>query len=170
MPRSQGSRWLVTSIGFERKSVSYLSPSFWWFADNLWWKLWLVKTPQSLPSFSQGILSVHMSVSKFSLFMRTSGEGDGTPLQCSCLENPRDRGAWWAAVYGVTQSWTQLKRLRSSSHSMRTSVILDWESNLLKYDLMIINYICHHLISKDMYWALGIQHINLGRHNSTYES
>ena len=37
------------------------------------------------------------------------GEGNGNPLQYSCLENPRDRGAWWAAVYGVTQSWTQLK-------------------------------------------------------------
>ena len=43
------------------------------------------------------------------------GEGNGNPLQCSCLENPRDRGAWWAAVYGVAQSWTQLKRLSSSS-------------------------------------------------------
>ena len=37
------------------------------------------------------------------------GEGNGNPLQCSCLENPRDRGAWWAAVYGITQSWTRLK-------------------------------------------------------------
>ena len=37
------------------------------------------------------------------------GEGNSNPLQCSCLENPRDGGAWWAAVYGVTQSWTQLK-------------------------------------------------------------
>ena len=45
------------------------------------------------------------------------GEGNGNPLQCSCLENPRDRGAWWAAVYGVTQSWTQLKWLSSSSSS-----------------------------------------------------
>ena len=36
-------------------------------------------------------------------------EGNGTPLQCSCLENPRDGGAWWAAIYGVTQSWTRLK-------------------------------------------------------------
>ena len=39
------------------------------------------------------------------------GEGNGNPLQCSCLENPRDGGAWWAAVYGVTQSWTWLKWL-----------------------------------------------------------
>ena len=37
------------------------------------------------------------------------GEGNGNPLQSSCLESPRDRGAWWAAVYGVTQSWTRLK-------------------------------------------------------------
>ena len=45
------------------------------------------------------------------------GEGNGNPLQCSCLENPRDGGAWWAAVYGVAQSQTQLKRLNSSSSS-----------------------------------------------------
>ena len=43
------------------------------------------------------------------------GEGPGNPLQCSCLENPRDGRAWWAAVCGVTQSWTRLKRLSSSS-------------------------------------------------------
>ena len=43
------------------------------------------------------------------------GEGNGN--QCSCLENPRDSGAWWAAVFGVAQSWTRLKRLSSSSSS-----------------------------------------------------
>ena len=43
------------------------------------------------------------------------GEENCNPLQCSCLENPRDGGAWWAAVYGITQSWTRLKRLISSS-------------------------------------------------------
>jgi len=42
------------------------------------------------------------------------GEGNGNPLQCSCLENPRNGGAWWAAIYGVAQSWTRLKRLSSS--------------------------------------------------------
>ena len=48
------------------------------------------------------------------------GEGNGNPLQCSCLENPRDRGAWWATVSGVTQSRTRLKRLsRSSSRQCR---------------------------------------------------
>ena len=45
------------------------------------------------------------------------GEGNGNPLQCSCLENPRDGGAWWAAVSGVAQSRIRLKRLSSSSSS-----------------------------------------------------
>ena len=49
-----------------------------------------------------------------------SREGSGNPLQCSCLENPRDGEAWWAAIYGVSQSWTRLKRL-SSSHSPQPS-------------------------------------------------
>ena len=48
------------------------------------------------------------------------GEGNGNPLQCSCLENPRDGGAWWAAVYGVTQSRTRLKRLSSSSMQLHS--------------------------------------------------
>ena len=51
------------------------------------------------------------------------GEGNGNPLQCSCLENPRDGGAWWAAVYGVAQSRTRLKRLSSSSSSSMRLII-----------------------------------------------
>ena len=47
------------------------------------------------------------------VFIQLFGEGNGNPRQCSCLENPRDGGAWWAAVYGVAQSWTRLKRLSS---------------------------------------------------------
>ena len=47
------------------------------------------------------------------------GEGNGNPLQCSCLENPREGGAWWAALYGVAQIRTWLKRLSSSSSSSR---------------------------------------------------
>ena len=49
-------------------------------------------------------------------------EGNGNPLHCSCLENPRDGGAWWAAVYGVAQSRTRLKWLSSSSSSSRKRV------------------------------------------------
>ena len=55
----------------------------------------------------------------FHFWLSCFGEGNGNPLQCSCLENPRDGGAWWAAVYGVTQSQTGLKRLSSSSSKMR---------------------------------------------------
>ena len=55
-------------------------------------------------------LHFHFSLSRI-------GEGNGNPLQCSCLENPRDGGAYWAAVYGVAQSRTRLKRLSSSSSS-----------------------------------------------------
>ena len=51
----------------------------------------------------------------FHFSLSCTGEGNGNPLQCSCLENLRDGGAWWAAVYGVAQSWTRLKRLSSSS-------------------------------------------------------
>ena len=56
----------------------------------------------------------------FQFSLSCIGEGNGNPLQCSCLENPRDGGAWWAAVSGVAQSQTQLKWLSSGSSSMRT--------------------------------------------------
>ena len=60
------------------------------------------------------------------------GEGNGNPLQCSCLENPRDSGAWWAAVYGVAQSLTRLKRFSSSSNrsvfSYKMLIAWLWES------------------------------------------
>ena len=52
------------------------------------------------------------------------GEGNGNPLQCSCLENPRDGGARWAAIYGVAQSQTWLKQLSSSSNSIHVSMLL----------------------------------------------
>ena len=53
----------------------------------------------------------------FHFLLSCIGEGNGNPVQCSCLENPRDGGAWWAAVSGVAQSRTRLKRLSSSSSS-----------------------------------------------------
>ena len=63
------------------------------------------------------------------------GEGNGNPLQCSCLENTVDRGAWWAAVYGVAQSQTWLKRLSSSSSRF---LKLQWGIDLqLKEDLLL---------------------------------
>ena len=85
-------------------------------------------TPVLLPGKSHGWRSlvgcspwVHWATSEWPHFhfsLSCTGEGNGNPLQCSCLENPRDGGAWWAAVYGVTQSWTQRKRLSSSCSSI----------------------------------------------------
>ena len=60
----------------------------------------------------------------FHFSLSCTGEGNGNPLQCSCLENPRDRGAYWAAVYGVAQSRTWLKRLSSSSSSILFSIVV----------------------------------------------
>ena len=55
---------------------------------------------------------------QFHFSLSCIGAGNGNPLQFSCLKNPRDGGAWWAAFYGVAQSWTRLKRLNSSSSSL----------------------------------------------------
>ena len=57
-----------------------------------------------------------------SLSLSCIGEGNGNPLQCSCLENPREGGAWWAAIYGVAQSWTQLKWLSSSKKGAQSTL------------------------------------------------
>ena len=54
----------------------------------------------------------------FHFSLSCTGEGNGNPRQCSCLKNPRDGGAWWAAVYGVAQSQTRLKRLNSSNGNL----------------------------------------------------
>ena len=58
----------------------------------------------------------------FDFSLSHMGEGNGSPLQYSCLENPTDRGACWAAVYGVTQSWIWLTRFSSSSKLLPSSI------------------------------------------------
>ena len=84
-----------------------------------WRRKWQ-PTPVFLPRDSRGqrsLVGVAQSWTKLKcLSMHAcTGEGIANPVQSSCLENPRDRGAWWAAICGVVQSWTQLKRLSSSS-------------------------------------------------------
>ena len=66
------------------------------------------------------------------------GEGNGNPLQCSCLENPTDGGAWWAAVYGVAQSRTRLKRLSGSSSATWEAPTL-WKVRMNFDELFIIS-------------------------------
>ena len=77
-------------------------------SSTLAWKIPWMEEPDGLQSM--GSLKVgHDLMTSLSLFTFMHWRRNGNPLLCSCLENPRDRGAWWAAVYGVAQSWTQLK-------------------------------------------------------------
>ena len=83
-------------------------------SSTLVWKIPWTEEPHRLQS--TGSLGIRHDWAT-SLSLSCIGEGNGNPLQCSCLENPREGGAWWAAVYGVAQSRTWLKRLSSSSSS-----------------------------------------------------
>ena len=85
-------------------------------SSTLAWKIPQMEEPGRLQSMGSWRVRHDWAIS-FSLFLSCIGEGNGNPLQCSCLENPRDGGAWWAAVYGVAQSQTQLKWLSSSNSS-----------------------------------------------------
>ena len=94
-------------------------------SSTLPWKIPWMEEPGGLQSM--GSLRVgHDWATSLSLSFSCTGEGNGNPLQCSCLENPRDRGAWWAAVYGAAQSQTRLKRLSSSS-SCTTVCVQCWK-------------------------------------------
>ena len=73
---------------------------------TLAWKIPWMEEPDRLQSMRS--LRVGQD-SHFHFSLSCIGEGNGNPLQCSCLENPRDGGAWWAAVYGVSQSRTRVK-------------------------------------------------------------
>ena len=87
----------------------------------------------------------------FSLFCIRGGNGN--PLQCSCLENPRDRGAWWAAIYRVAQSRTWLKRLSSSSSSSAVS----WGCGHLKGGPVLkVCFQVAHSLPGLMSWCLSV--------------
>ena len=91
-------------------------------SSTLAWKIPWTEEPGRLQSM--GSLRVrHDWATSLPLSFSCIGEGNGNPLHCSCLENPRDGRAWWAAVYGVAQSRIWLRRLSSSSSSSRVVVI-----------------------------------------------
>ena len=120
-------------------------------SSTLAWKIPWTEEPGRLRSM--GSLRVGHD---WATSLSRTGEGNGNPLQCSCLENPRDGGAWWAAIYGVTQSRIQLKRLSSSSSSkfeisveitstnaparVQTKFSLAAGFNWVMYKLSIINW------------------------------
>ena len=86
-------------------------------SSTLAWKIPWTEEPGRLQSMGSQELDMTERL-PFHFSLSSIGEGNGNPLQCSCLENPRYGGAWWAAVYGVTQSWTRLKWLSSSSRPL----------------------------------------------------
>ena len=116
-------------IDIIQTSIKYAPFAIFARNNHIWWRRQWHPTPVLLPGKSHGWRSLvgcspwgreesdttERLHSHFSL--SCIGEGNGNPLQCSCLENPRDGRAWWAAVYGVAQSQTRLKWLSSSSSS-----------------------------------------------------
>ena len=92
-------------------------------SSTLAWKIPWMEGPDGLQSMGS-LESDRTERLHFIFSLSCIGEGNGNPLQCSCQENPRDRGAWWAAVYGVTQSRTRLKRLSSMPYSKFLLTIL----------------------------------------------
>ena len=86
-------------------------------SSTLAWKIPWTEEPGRLQSMGS-LESDTTERLPFHFSLSCIGEGNGTPLQCSCLENPRDGGAWWVAVYGVAQSRTRLKQLSSSSSKL----------------------------------------------------
>ena len=123
-------------------------------SSTLAWKIPWSEEPGGLQSM--GSLRVgHDWVTSLSLFPFMHWKGNGNPLQCSCLENPRDGGAWWAAVYGVAQSQTRLKRLSSSSSSSSGSILkLRDVSSAMSNLLMSPSALCFVkvLISSISFW------------------
>ena len=82
---------------------------------EVWLTLWADNLHHLHPQFCMLGFSCKFQNPQTKLSLSCIGEGNGNPLQCSCLENPRDGEAWWPAIYGVTQSRTRLTRLSSSS-------------------------------------------------------
>ena len=129
MPESRKSTCFLMSLCFQKcKGMRFHSTSRIIVCSTLIRRRQWHPTPVLLPGKSHGRRSLEgcspwgrwgLDTTErihFHFSLSCIGEGNDNPLQCSCLENPRDGGAWWAAVYGVAQSRTRLKWLSSSSH------------------------------------------------------
>ena len=113
-------------------------------SSTLAWKIPCAEEPGRLQSM--GSLRVrHNCVTSLSLFLSCIGEGRGNPLQCSCLENPRDGGAWWAAVYGwhrVGHEWSDLAAAYNSEIAIL--VINSGKGNLSLHTGFTVHNSCTH--------------------------
>ena len=90
-------------------------------SSTLAWKIPWTEEPGRLQSMGSLRVGHNWATEWLHFSLSCVGEGNSNPLQCSCLENPRDGAAWWAAVYGAAQSWTGLKWLSSSSQTSKVS-------------------------------------------------
>ena len=117
-------------------------------SSTLAWKIPWTEEPGRLQSMGRKELDMTERL-HFHFSLLCIGEGNGNPLQCSCLENPRDSGAWWAAVCGVAQSWTRLKWLSSSSSGIKTLYSLQVYNIVivLKFILLIYFWLCWFFVS-----------------------
>ena len=100
-------------------------------SSTLAWKIPWAEEPGGLQSMGSLRVGGTTEWLHFHFSLSCIGEGNGNPLQCTCRENPRDGGAWWATVSGVAQSRTQLNRLSSSSSSSSRSSNLKLSTYLL---------------------------------------
>ena len=157
--------------------------NFEYYLASMWRRRQWHPTPVLLPGKSHGWRSLEgcspwgcwgsdtTDQLDFHFSLSCIGEGNGSPLQCSCLENPRDREAWWAAISGVAQSWTRLKRLSSSSSMWNvcncvvawtffgTDFLWDWNGNwpfpvqwaLLSFPNLLAYWVQHFLFFFNFY-------------------
>ena len=116
-------------------------------SSTLAWKIPWAEEPGGLQSWGCKESDTTEQL-QFHFSLLCIGEGNGNPLQCSCLENPRDGGAWWAAVCGVAQSRTWLKWLSSSSSSMAL-----WEERPWLFPLVHSAGLVYGSQSKSIYWT-----------------
>ena len=112
-------------------------------SSTLAWKIPWMEEPGRLQSMGSLRVGYH-----FHFSLSCIGEGNGNPLQCSHLENPRDRGAWWAAVYGVAQSRTRLSDLAAAAASCVWSQ--GSTSNLWWPPSSLLGALCH--VFHDLYF------------------
>ena len=129
----------------------------------MWRRLWH-PTPVLLPGKSRGRRSLvgcspwgreESDMTErlhFHFSLSCTGEGNGNPLQCSCLENPRDGGAWWAAVFGVTQSQTRLKWLNKQASKIlmfyRFTTMVLQGLNFFNWGVLIFLVCFHSLMAQ----------------------
>ena len=139
--------------------------SFWGVSGRCWRRQWQ-PTPVLLPGKSHGQRSLvgcspwgcwesdTTERLHFHFSLSCIGEGNGKPLQCSCLENPRNGEAWWAAVYGAAQSQIRLKRLSSSSsRKVLGGHMLELMSKSLPFSGMVVD-VTHRICWGRFCWVL----------------